>query len=136
MTRKEAKDLLKALPGETVILSMMRLCGESGNDAFMLGLTCQPNGETMSHAAIMTVAHTLEDQFAQLRSDFLDNFAGMPGPEAGQDPRLQLVEEESSVAGWWNRHRYNEAWCGKLNGRAWEKLNGEEQESIRELHTG
>ena len=137
MTRKEAKDLLKALPGETAILSMMRLRGDNGNEAFMLGLTCQPNGETMSHAAIMGVQHSLEDQFAGLRSDFLDNFAGTPGPRASEDPRLPtVVEEESSVEKWWNRHRYNEAWTGKLSGRGWDELTGDEQGSVRELYVG
>lgn len=137
MTRKEAKDLLKALPGETAILSMMRLKSEGGHEAFMLGLTCQPNGETMSHAAIMTVQHSLEDQFANLRSDFLDSYQGIAGPRKEEDPRLlAVVEEESSAEKWWNKHRWNEVWGAKLTGRDWRELTGQEQESVRELYVG
>ena len=138
MTRKEAKDFLKALPGETTIMSLMRLKNEGGHDAFMLGITCQPNGSgvTMSHAAVMTLAHSLEDQFAELRSDFLDHCQGVIGPAVDADPRLAIDGEAVMVARWWNRHRFSEVWTASLSGRGWDELTGEEQGSVRELYAG
>jgi hypothetical protein len=90
MTRKEAKDLLKALPGESAILSLMRLKNERGDDAFMIGLTCEPHGATASHAGVMDVERPLHEQFVALRSDFLDIYGRTPiateGLHGGGEP--------------------------------------------------
>ena len=137
MTRKNAKNFLKALPGESAIMSLMRLRNEGGHDAFMIGLTCEPDGAgVMSHAAVLSVQESLEEQFADLRRDFLDARGGVAGPAKEEDPRLAVEEEASSVAKWWNRKRFSEVWTAKLSGRGWEELSGEEQESVRELYLG